>query len=49
MAGETAPLGDAVTGSAFMLRPVAEDQFVMIAVISPRKGVGGTGGVSRRL
>jgi hypothetical protein len=49
VAGEMAPLGEAVTGSAFMLRPVAEDQFVMILVMSLRKGVDGNGGVSRSL
>jgi len=49
-AEETAPLGEAMTGSAFILRPVAEDQFVMIVVISLRKGVGcNGGGVSRCL
>ena len=30
--------GDAATGSAFMLRPVAEDQLVIILVMSARKG-----------
>ncbi len=42
LAGEMAPLGDAVTGSAFMLRPVADDQFVMIISISLRNGVAGS-------
>jgi len=48
MAGEAVP-ADTVTGSPLMLRPVAEDQFVMIVVTSSRKGVGGTSGVSRCL